>query len=74
MDTSQSPLADGIDLLATNIDRLDYRLRYSESLHRKVGADADIHHYPKMIPFIVGSAVVGAMFALSLRHYILLEK
>ena len=54
-----------VNLLATNIDRLHYRLKYTEMLHRKVGDDADIHKYPTMIPQIMAYSAGGAAVALS---------
>ena len=63
-------LQDRIELLYTNADRIDYRMKYSEKLHRKVGDDGDIHHYETMVPFIIVSSALGACVALIARRFI----
>ena len=60
--------ADCINLLVTNIDRIDYRLKYAEMLHRKVGPDADIYHYERIVPKVVGAAAFGAIITIAAYH------
>lgn len=52
-----------ISSLEEDAGRLDYRMKYSERLHRKVGEDGDIHHYDLMIPYVMVSAIVGSCVA-----------
>jgi len=52
-----------IALLQTNTDRLNYRLGYSEVLHRKVDERGDIEHYEFIAPQVAKAAAIGALLA-----------
>ena len=61
-------MEDRISALEDTKESLDYRIGYSEVLHRKVGPDADIHHYDRMLPFIVGSALIGGLMGIYIGY------
>jgi len=52
-----------IALLQTNTDRLNYRLGYSEMLHRKVDERGNIEHYEMIAPQVAKAAAIGALLA-----------
>jgi len=65
---SEISLSDRISALEEDSGRMDYRMKYSERLHRKVGEDGDIHHYNLMVPFVAVAAVLGGCAAILLSR------
>lgn len=53
-----------LTLLETNANRMNYRLGYTEHLHRKVDEKGDIQHYERMVPQIVKAAAIGAVLSI----------
>ena len=53
-----------IALLQTNAERINYRLGYSEILHRKVDEKGDIQHYEMIAPQVAKAAAIGALLAI----------
>ena len=68
MDDNAQSIQDEIDQISRSVSMIDYRLKYSEMLHRKVGPDGDIYHYHEIVKNVWKAAFLGAAVAIILNR------